>query len=334
MTKGLIASQPLTWEETQKIIASKLVEHKITDGEDINLCVRAARVFMDNPPPDLDKILGTEEHLALKYVDGKLVECDWKDPDCYVRCKIDILQIDGNVATVIDHKTQQYIETADTFQMGFYAWMVKKFYPYVSEVKTILHFCHPDINYYSKPVSWFDEELKIVETEIHVRIEAIESITEHEAVPNYHCNYCSLVLQCPKVQELNTKRTQYGVVRNGPLIDATEAQAIAGILTVVDQGRKVLNEKLQKFVKEIGSVDIQGKRYSYEVSEKKELPDSNKQALWEVLEKYGLNPMDFMDFDLSKIQALWKTGAKKSFFEDVEQLLHTTKNTKFGGRKL
>jgi len=121
ITKGWLASKPLSWPDVEKILASKLTEYRITNGDDVKLCVAAARCYMENPPSGLDEILGTEEHLALKHVDGNLVECDWSDPDCYVRCKIDILRIKGNKAIIIDHKTQMYIDTADTFQMGFYA---------------------------------------------------------------------------------------------------------------------------------------------------------------------------------------------------------------------
>jgi DNA-binding NarL/FixJ family response regulator len=173
-----------------------------------------------------------------------------------------------------------------------------------------------------------------METEIKVRIAAIEGIEDFHPVPSSHCNYCPMTLQCPKIEELNKIKTMYGNVKAGPIVTAQEAKTIAEVLTVIDLGYDVLNSRLKQFVKEIGPVQILGKEYSNSISEKYEVLDDKKQELWDFLEKSGHDPMKFVDFDVKQIQNLWKSGAKGSFFDEVKKFLRITKSTRFGGRKL
>lgn len=337
ITGGWINNKPLEWKEVEKLLSEKVAKFKVSREEDIKLAITSCRAYMDNPPKGIEHIMGTEEMLAVKWSEelNDFEECEWDDPDCIFRGKIDILMIEGNTATAIDHKTQPKKEDSDTFQLGFYAWMIKKFYPFVTEVKTILHFCRAELNCYSWPTTWTMDDLEIVESEMKIRVAAIEGIDPNDAymVPNYYCNYCSINMECPKIDELNSTRTKYGSVKNSPLVDAQEAKNLAEILTVVDEGRKVINSKIQAFTKDIGSIIVHNKEYGYTPSKSWEVAPGKERALWQFLEESGLDPMNFVKFD-TKLLSKCFYSKPPSFIEKIKSFLYEKVTTRFGSRKV
>jgi CRISPR/Cas system-associated exonuclease Cas4 (RecB family) len=335
ITRGWLVDQPLTWEKASEELVSRLASYQITDHEDRKTIIEATKCYMGNPPRGIEDILGTEEHLALKYDGNSLVECDWDDPECFARGKIDILQIKDKVATIIDHKTQMYVPpNKGTFQMGVYAWMVKQFYPYVEEVRTVLHFCHPNLNFYSQPHVWSLDDLSSVEEELKIAIRTIESYVDFPAVPNHYCVYCPLKQACPKLEDLSKKRMSLKKAKNGPLISAKEAKEHAEAFTVLEENREIMQKQLKNFTKEIGSVIIPGIEYGYKVSEGWEVPIENKKALYELLNKLGIDTWQYIDFNINKLgKSVWKVLPKEQL-EEVKTYLLPTKATRFGKRKV
>ena len=315
-------------------MADRIVKFKVVQDE-IPVCVAAAKAYISNPPENLDKVIGTEEHLAIKWNEDKkeFEECDWADPECYARGKIDILMMDGDVATVIDHKTQLYMESADTFQMGFYAWLVTKFYPYIKEVNTILHYCHPNLNAYSRPYTWTKADIEEHESVIKIRIFAAENMEDFSPSANAHCQYCPLVLECPLIDELNKSRIKYGKLSKSHIVTAREAQELAEILTVVDEGRKVLNQRLQQFTGQIGPVIIPGRQYGYNVTEGWEVDRKKIEPIFTLFKESGLDPFEILDIDTNRLKKIWKTVTPQ-FIEKVKAHLTRTKKTRFGPRKV
>lgn len=337
ITKGWIHEKPLEWEEIEKIISELVVKYKLSREEDIKLAVTAARAYLDNPPEGLEHVTGTEENLAVKWDEenNKFEECSWDDPKCVYRGKIDILMIEDTVATVIDHKTQPKAENSDTFQLGFYAWLVKQFYPFVTQVNTILHFCRPELNFYSRPTEWSLDDINELETVLKIRTQAIESIDVENAEPNpnYYCNYCSVNMECPKIDELNKYRMKYGNMKNSPIVDASEVVKLAEVLTVVDEGRKVLNSKIQKFAENVGNVVVHNKEYGYKPSKSWEVTPGRERDLWTFLEQSGIDPMNFVKFDIKALSKFWYSRPP-SFGDQVKEFLNEKVTTRFGSRKV
>lgn len=337
ITTGWINDDPMEWKEIEALIANKVAKYKVSREEDILLAVTAARTYLTNPPKGLEHVLGTEELLAVKWSDelNDFEECEWDDPECIFRGKIDILMIEGTVATAIDHKTQPKVEKSNTFQLGFYAWLITKFYPYVTEVNTILHFCRPEINKYSEPTTWTLEDLKLQESVMKVRVGAIEQIDPAEANPNpnFYCNYCSINMECPKIDDLNQLRTKYGSVKASPIMSAQEAINDAGVLTVADEGRKIINSRLQAYCKNIGPVLVHNKLFSYKVDKKWEVDPAKVRQLWEFLEMSGLDPFNFIKFD-SKVLGKCFYSKPPSFVEKIKTYMYEKVTTTFGGRKV
>ena len=334
ITLGWMHDKPLNWEDVRNLLTKKIGEYGVVDEEAINVCIRAARTYMENPVSNIGDIVGTEEMLAVKWdsATDTFVECEWDDPKCYGRGKIDILQIKGDVATIVDHKTQLNITAADTFQMGFYAWLVTKFYPFLKEVNTVLHFCHPDLNRYSKPFPWSREEIDDVEEQIRIRVAGIESMADFYAEPGGHCTYCAIQLECPKVEELNKKRVQYGKVKGAPIVDASQAVEIAKVLTVTDLGRTTLNTRLREFAKEIGPVQLDGIKYGYFPSESWQVKSGKAKEIFEILEESGVDPFEVFKCDVRTLQKSWRVF-KKPLIERIKDRLEIVAKTSFRSKK-
>lgn len=336
ITKGWIDNKPLSKDVIFKIVSEKIKEYHV-DPEDIKLCIDATICYLSNPPKDIEDIIGTEEHLSIKMVDGKYAQCDWEDPECLYRGKIDILKMKGTSAFIVDHKTQPHAETADTFQMGFYAWLVSKYYPYVTEIHTQLHLCNPFLNFYSKPYKWSLQELQDIELEIECRTKIAEGIDPEkaDAVANFHCNYCPVVLECPKIASLSKLRTQYGNIKKAPLVDAQAAVEIASILTVVDEGRKVLNARLQDFVKNIGPVVIPGKEYTYKTSKKHTVKEGKLKELIDFLTESGIDPYKngIVKIDMESLENLWRSTSAQFLEKIRNNYLDQEISTRFSGTK-
>jgi hypothetical protein len=348
VTNGWLKDKPLKISDVDKILPQKLSKYLVTSSEEIGTIARTVHHYMANPPEGLEYVVGTEEQMALKISKksegGSLIfeECSWEDSECFARGKIDILQINDKVATIVDHKTQMYIpRNLGTFQMGFYAWMVKKIYPYVEEVNTVLHFCHPDLNTYRGPFSWKvgtggDDDLNWVESLLITRISAIEEIGEsgeNREVIGSHCAYCPVKQECPRIAKIKNKRKS-SRSKMGPINSAKLAKEYAESLHVLEENTKSMKPHLKDFTSEFGPVVLPGVEYGYKVSDGWDVPAENKKSLYNLLSEYGVDVWAYLDFDVRKLSKnVWRKLDKQKL-EKVKKLLAPTKKTRFGGRKV
>lgn len=135
-----IARHPAAYEETDSIL-------KMVDG------------YIRRPPEILLPDSEIEVRMAIMLgEDGRFQECSYDNPQALARGRADIMMISNDYthALVYDHKTQPNIETADTFQLGFYAWVIAKKNPILKEIITILHFAR--YSSYSAPYIWLSGE--------------------------------------------------------------------------------------------------------------------------------------------------------------------------------
>ena len=334
ITKGWLFDKPLNWDQVTEILTKKMAHYLLTNEEDQKTCIGASRCYMLNPPHNLDTVLGTEEQIAVKWTGGVWVKCAWDDPAACKRGKIDLLMIDDdNIATIIDHKTQLFVQDADTFQMGFYACLVKSAYPYIEGIRTILHFCHPDLDFYSKPTFWDPEALADVETRTKIAIGIAENMGDFPAIPNHHCQYCPIKMECPKLLEIRKRKPVLKKAKKGPLLSAKEAQEHAEAVTVLEENQKVMKSSLRTFVKEVGAVQIAGLEYAMIPSASYVVPLEKKKGLIEKLGEFGQDPYAYLDFSGTNLKKLWKVLTKEQL-EIIGEYLEPKKTTSFRSRKV
>jgi CRISPR/Cas system-associated exonuclease Cas4 (RecB family) len=307
--------------------------------------VEMAKLYVRKPPPLLTKDAGIELRIAVKAEPNAegghdFVECDYDDPQALARGRADIMLIsdDTTTAVVYDHKTQPNVEEADTFQMGFYAWVISKAHPYLDVIQTVLHFARYGI--YSEPYVWTRDDLAKIEDELLTRIAIVESRQEWVATPNKNCQYCPYIAQCPAVAEyLEVKENgDYRVLNNNLKIfgDTSKAVKMAGLVNVLEDLLGNAKDSLKQHVKEFGAIAIPGKIFEFRASDEKVDWDVVNKKLrgkvYEVFEKHGVDARTFMSFGQTASKSVWLLE-NEELLKELSAIMPKTRDTTFRGYK-
>lgn len=117
----------------------KAAEEYIRDGKPIDPRFSFIQPYLDK----LNAIEGVkfcELKLGVKRSDGRLVACDFFDPEVWFRGVADLVIIDGNKAWIVDYKSGKSAKYADTRQLALMAAALFLKYPIVKRIKTSLLF--------------------------------------------------------------------------------------------------------------------------------------------------------------------------------------------------
>jgi hypothetical protein len=305
-----------------------------TETRDI---LQMAKMYINKPPPVITSDAQTELRLAVKWDGTKFSECDYDDPDAFGRGRADIFMIsdDTTSALVYDHKTQPNIEPADTFQLGFYAWVIFNTYPFLKEIKTVLHFAR--YAYYSEEYVWTREQLKEIEDEICTRVHIIENRPTWDATPHKNCQYCDYMLECPALKEC-LEVSENGSVRvnmtNFKMLgDLNKAVKFAGLLTVLEETIKRVKGGLREYVETTGPVAIPGRVYEFRPEESVNWDKVNKTlkpSIYAIFNKHGIDPREFMGFSQTFSKSVWMMD-KPDLVQELSAALPKKVSTEFKG---
>ena len=332
-------TQKILAEEIKQWVFEAVTRYPLAYSE-IGEIVAMAKRYAANPP-HLSTEAKTEVMLALKFEDGQLEQCEYDDPAAIMRGRIDIFDMadDLQTATIYDHKTQPNIETADTLQMGIYAWLVKRCYPFLKEVRTVLHFARYDR--YSQPVAWNDQELREVEDHVLMQVELLENRQSWEATPHKGCQYCPVINRCPAMQEhvsVGEDGKWHVVPRSLKILGSTaKAVQVAGLINVLEEVLKGAKDELKEFVKKAQApVAIPGKVFGFHASEPKVDWDlvnaKGRDKIYAILQKHRLDPKDYMSFNPTYTNRIWRLG-NGALFKELQEALPSKVETRFEGKK-
>jgi len=314
--------------------------------DEIPLLMEMAMGYVNKPSPILTSTAELELRIAVKVDPSsekgkpKFIECSYSDENALARGRADIFMVseDTTEAIIIDHKTQPNIEEADTFQMGFYAWVISKTHPFLERISTILHFSR--FNYYSKPFVWDREALSRIEDEIITRVSIIEGRTDtSEATPNKLCQYCPFLSECPVMGEF-VEEDQDGrihVKKDGLKVmgDTQKAVKIAGLIEVLDNVKKVATKELKAHVKTTGPIAIPGVMYEFRPKsgiDWTEVNKSHRKEVYAIFEKHKLDPRAFMSFNQTISKSIWTIG-NEAIVKELSDVLPRQTKTEFRGYK-
>lgn len=283
--------------------------------QDIETIKSMINLYMLRPPKVLTRDASVELRMAVSHNGTRFTECGYDDPAAVARGRADIMLVtdDMSTALVYDHKTQPNIEEADTFQLGFYSWVILMTHPWFESVQTILHFAR--YGKYSEPYVWTRNDLRGIEDEIMTRISIIESKTTWDAVPHKGCQYCPVLNSCPVMKELYEFDAHGQLISKGALNifggSTADAVKMAQYLQVFEELVKRLKDELKRHVTNYGPVAIHGKRYDFSPDEKVDWDRVNKtlkNQAYEVFQKYGIDPRDYMGFSQTFSTGIWRLG--------------------------
>lgn len=317
-----------------------------------------AKRYAISPPPVLTEDSEIELRLAVKFGPKGFEECGYDDPEAALRGRADIMVMSDDIDKVYlyDHKTQPNMEAADTFQLGIYALVISKVYPALHEIHTILHFAR--YGTYSRDCVWVKNHeirqrlvdtgtydpnyvlsLTDIEEEVLARMSIIEGTQDwHSAIPHKNCQYCPVVTECPAVKEV-VEFTGEGI----PLVrdfhirrDSSQAVKVAGYLNIFEDIVKSLKEDLKEHVEFSGApIAIPGKIYCFRTSEAVDWDCVNrrlKNKAYDIFDKYGIDPRQFMSFNQTASKGIWMIG-NEELVKELSQLFPIKKTTEFRGVK-
>jgi len=315
--------------------------------EEVGPILEMARLYIERPPATLVSDAEVELKLAATAIrDGdkiKFIPCDYEDPNAFARGKSDLLMIsdDTTEGLIIDHKTQPNIEEADTFQLGVYAWVIWKSYPFLERISTVLHFARYGV--YSQPVVWTQEQLLEIEDELITRISVIESRESWDPVPHSKCQYCPYIPECPAMKQfinIDANTGQISVNRdNYKILGQTgKAVQVAGVINVMEEAMKELRGELRDFVKQSGSpVAIPGKIFGYQTKEEINWDKVNKSAdirkkAYDIFESHQIDPKEHMGFSQKFSSGVW-LHSNDDLVKQLSLVFPRKNTTKFAGYK-
>lgn len=362
ITRKMVDNPQYTFTHDElRVWVSEAVNRHPAAYEEIDAIHKMARDYVQRPPKVLTKDAGIELKIAIKWsrdaegnflyyddtINGQAVkrplfeECDYDDPEAFARGRADILLIsdDTTKAIIYDHKTQPNIEEADTFQMGFYAWVISRYYPFLSEINTILHLAR--YAFYSEPYIWTKEQLFEIEMQVMDRVHNIETRNEWVATPNNKCQYCPFLTQCPEMKDF-IEVNEHGNARVKMdhfkvLGDTTKAVKLAGLINVMEDAVGFAKDELKTFVKQSNApIAIPGKVYEFRGTEGINWDKVNKglrQKTLEVFKKYNVDPMLFMGFSQTFSKDIWLTE-NEALVKELSELFPRKIETKFQGYKM
>jgi CRISPR/Cas system-associated exonuclease Cas4 (RecB family) len=308
--------------------------------QEVDGLIKMASLYMDRPP-ELTSDAGIELRLAVKMDEsGKFVECDYESPDAFARGRADIMMIsdDTTTARIIDHKSQPNVEEADTFQMGFYAWVVSKLYPFLTNIETVLHFAQ--YGSYSKPTVWSKEDLARVEDQIMTRVSIIENRVSWDPQPHDKCQYCPFILECPAMKQFIDIGPDMKITykqNSLKILGSTQrAVEVAGFLNTLETIVKSAKLELKTHVKSFGPIAISGKAYEFRGKENIDWDAINKglrPQAYAIFEKYNVDPKAFMSFNQSTSDSIWYFD-NPELIQELAKLFPKKLSTEFSGYKI
>lgn len=363
ITKKMIEDQHASFNDTEiRQWVTEAVNNHPAAYEEIDAIIAMAKLYIRKPPAVLTDDAGIELKLAIKpkmkpdgtvetYMDTTIfegqsierpvfMECHYDDPEAVARGRADIFLIsdDTTTAIVYDHKTQPNVEEADTFQMGFYAWVISRIYPFLNEIHTILHFAR--YGTYSSPYIWTQRDLYKIEDEFLTRASIIENRQVWDAVPHKNCQYCPYLAECPAMQEyieVDPDSGQSRVKNNNLEIlgDVSKAVKMAGLINVLDEVLGTAKDNLKEHVKMYGPIAIPGKIWEFRGEESIDWDRVNKHfkdKACAVFEKYGIDPKVFMSFNQTASKTVWM-AENQELLKELSALFPRKTSTTFRGYK-
>jgi len=324
-----------------------------------------ASLYASNPPKHILPDTDIERKMAIKLTHWvnevpQFEECHYDDPTAFARGKADLLTISDDAETAIfyDHKTQPNIETADTFQLGFYAWVLSKCYS-LKEVHTILHFAR--YGRYSAPVVWKSkptvEELENgvmnldnIEDQVMTRVMALErrdaqDLNQWQTVSHHKCIYCRFISKCSvwrDVVETHPETGQILYVKDAAslkVMDSQSAVAVASLLNVLEKVVETCKDNLKDHVKLTGyPVAIPGKMYNFILNDSsidwtKVNAVKIRKKTFEIFDKYKVPYVNFMGFSETFSKSIWMTE-NEALVKKLSDLFPRKYATTFKGIKV
>ncbi len=208
---------------------------------------------------------------------------------------IDLLEIDGDTATIIDYKTDwavrpQY-EVDRDFQLRVYAWLVAREYPQVTNFKAKLDFVRHSI---VREVEMDIGDVLRTEAKLLGLVRLIENEKEFPPQPGAGCAWCNYIEKCSALKNISNMticKTKEDAIR------------IAGELAILEKQVSDRKEALKNWCTVNGPVVVNGLQWGFYPTLSKDIDDI--QRFIDIVKELGDDPYRYLSVDGRKTRKLW-----------------------------
>lgn len=223
--------------------------------------------------------------------DESLKTCPWDAQDCFIRAKIDRVDLTGNHAKITDYKTG-YAGTADKFQVELYCFLLNKRFPQIERFTVELYYVRSGFRQ-----AWdiHADNLGPVEFQLRAQALAISKDTSFKAKPGSRCQSCTVAAFC------NKKASKLKAISK-----AKDAETIAADVAVLEAQLRAKKDALKEWVRDHGEVSVNGLMFGYFPSEKYVV---NVGEFIVACRQLGIDPLESLKADTTKIKKICRENA-------------------------
>ena len=281
------------------------------------------RTFQGKFRMNMQNVVGVEEKISIDR-DGK--ESPWESG--YLRGIVDILEIDGDHATITDHKTQYNIlsdaDMASHEQLSFYCLLTKSFYPQVEKFTVRIYFARYGIT--KKSTRTMEDVVRYADV-VESRIQSIEGIEEWVPIPGPTCTICEHIHLCPLAQYDQEDKDDLLVV------DDASAARTAKLLRVREVQVSRMKEALRSYSAKHGPIKVSDEwSYGYVPRQGTQWP---VQQTADVFKRHGYEMLEHVGFSATSMRRLIGRARRldSEFCRDLEAVAKEKTDTSFKGYK-
>lgn len=243
------------------------------------------------------------------------------DDETTVTTRLDLLEIEGNVATIVDYKTDHQIRSQTDVekdsQLHRYAWAVSKAYPQVEEFRGRLEF----VRYGAvREVILDGAAIDKTEEAILAQIARMKAETAYLPTPGAGCAWCSYINQCEAI--INIGDQQIVCLRE------EDADRIADELALLERQVDDRKAALKFWCNKHGNVVRNGLAWGFWPSFTDSIGDIQK--FHTLVAGAGLDPYAYLKVDMTQAKKLYKHPA---IGDKVQSLVESKPSTRFDSKK-
>lgn len=269
-------------------------------------------------------VVGVEENMA---IDTGGNEASWDN--AYLRGVLDLLEIDGAHATIVDHKTQYNIlsksQMDNNLQLTMYCYLAKCCYPQLQKFTVKIYFAR--YGAYRSSTRTL-QDLDKFRQEVDISIAKIENIEEWVPIAGAGCAFCEYIHSCPLAQ--------YDPKGMNPPEVMTAQQAVreARLIRVREEQIKTAKERLKGYCASNGDIQVSGDyAFGFVANDVTNWDPTEVKA---VFKKHNHEIDGHISFSKTALQRLINQAKRldPEFANDLERAGKQTKETRFRGFKL
>ncbi|MBC7340920.1 MAG: PD-(D/E)XK nuclease family protein [Clostridia bacterium] len=208
---------------------------------------------------------------------------------------LDLLEIDGDKATIVDYKTDWRVRTEAEVerdpQLAIYAWAVKREYPQVEEFEARLEFVRHGV---VRHACIDERDVEQAESRVLGMIAQIEAEKEFAPRPGAACSWCGYAGVCPAVRNIGSGQVVCA--------SAEDAKRIAGELALLERQVEDRKKALSAWCAANGPVESGGLVWGHWATPSKAVEDAKHFA--ELVEAMGEDPWQYLSVDGRKLKKL------------------------------